>query len=117
MGLHYDAGMQLRILSALAIVSTLPVLSGCVSTAASVITAPVRVVSKGVDWATTSQSEADRNRGRDLRHREERYGKLERDYRRHSERCDDGDDESCDRARADYDEMQALRRTIPDERN
>jgi len=91
-------------------------LSGCISTASKIITAPVRVVSKGADWATTSQSEADRNRGRDIRRREERLGKLERDYRRHSEQCSDGDRDACDRARAEHDEMQDLMPTIPLER-
>jgi hypothetical protein len=98
--------------SALAALLTL---SGCVNTAASVITAPVRVVSKGVDWATTSQSESDRKRGRELRKREERYGELSRSYRRNSERCDDGSDEACSRARDDYQEMQSLRRSLPAE--
>jgi hypothetical protein len=39
-------------------------LAGCISTAASIVTAPVRVAGWGVDKMTTSQSEADRNRGR-----------------------------------------------------
>ncbi len=39
-------------------------LAGCVSTAAHIVTAPVRVTSWTVDKLTTSQSEADRNRGR-----------------------------------------------------
>jgi len=47
-------------------------LAGCVGTAKTIITAPVRVVGKGVDWTTTSQDEADRNRGRELRKQEER---------------------------------------------
>ena len=42
-------------------------LSGCVSTVGKVVTAPVKVVSKGVDWTTTSQDEADRKRGREMR--------------------------------------------------
>ena len=48
---------------------------GCVSTAKSVVTAPFKVVGKGVDWATTSQDEADRNRGREMRKQEEREAK------------------------------------------
>ena len=61
-----------------AIVLSLPAvfLGGCVSTVASVVTAPVRVVSQGVDWATTSQSEADRNRGRKIRKAEEKARKA-----------------------------------------
>lgn len=103
---------------ALIALAAAPLLSGCIaSTAASIVTAPVRVVAKGADWATTSQSEADEKRGRDLRKREERLGKLERDYHRHAERCDDGDRDACDRARDDYAEMEDLRPTIPAERD
>jgi hypothetical protein len=55
-------------------------LASCVArTAANIVTAPVKVVGKGVDWATTSQDEADRNRGRELRKQEERE---ERERRR-----------------------------------
>ena len=44
------------------------ILSGCVvGTAAKVVTAPVKVTAKAADWATTSQDEADRNRGRKIR--------------------------------------------------
>lgn len=84
-------------------------LGGCIArTAASVVTAPVRVVSKGVDLATTSQSEADEKRGRDLRHREARLGQLERQYRRNSEQCGRGDEKACEASRRDYDELQRL---------
>ena len=52
-------------------------LSGCVvgtvaSTAVDVATLPVKVATKGVDLATTSQAEADQKRGRDMRKLEER---------------------------------------------
>ena len=50
-------------------------LPGCVSTVASVVTAPFKVAGKAADWATTSQSEADRNRGRTIRKAEERARK------------------------------------------
>jgi uncharacterized protein YceK len=50
-------------------------LSGCVSAATAIITAPVKVASAGVDALTTSQSEADRNRGRAMRKQEERDAK------------------------------------------
>ena len=55
-------------------------LSGCVvaKTAVDVATIPVKVVSAGVDAATTSQSEADEKRGRELRKQEERTGKEQR---------------------------------------
>ena len=55
-------------------------LSGCIvgtvaETAVDVATLPVKVVAKGVDLATTSQSEADQKRGRAMREAEEAYGK------------------------------------------
>lgn len=82
-------------------------LSGCLARAAvDVVTLPVRAVGSGVDAVTTSQSEADEKRGREIRRREENLGKLERSYRKHNDRCSRGDDEACDRARADYDAMQ-----------
>ena len=66
-------------------------LSGCIArTAASVVTAPFKVVGQAADWATTSQDEADRNRGRELRREEERRG---REYR---ECLDDYDRAYCD---------------------
>ena len=41
------------------------VLGGCLAkTALDVATAPVKIASRGVDLATTSQSEADETRGR-----------------------------------------------------
>lgn len=89
-------------------------LSACVArTAANIVTAPVRVVSGGFDMLTTSQSEADEKRGRDLRRREERLGRLEREYNRHDAQCRRGDDDACDQARRDYGEMQDLRATVP----
>jgi hypothetical protein len=59
----------------LLILAVLPLLGGCVSTAKTVVTAPFKVVGQGVDWATTSQEEADRNRGREMRKQEERERK------------------------------------------
>lgn len=58
----------------------LPLLSGCIataiaSTAVSVVTLPVKAASKTVDVLTTSQSEADRNRGRRERKQEARDAK------------------------------------------
>ena len=69
-----------------------PALSGCVvatvaETAVDVVTLPVRVVSAGVDAATTSQSEADQKRGRELRKAEEERG---RQARLAEERCRKG---------------------------
>ncbi len=71
----------------LLILAVLPLLGGCVSTAKTVVTAPFKVVGQGVDWATTSQDEADRNRGREMRKQEERERKerkeAEKEARRH----------------------------------
>lgn len=94
----------------------IPLLSGClVRTAASVVTAPVRVAGKAVDLATTSQSEADEKRGRELRRREERLGKLEREYGRESKKCAEGDSEACEQRDAIGTEIQALLPTVPAE--
>jgi len=94
----------------------LPLLGGCVASAVvDVVTAPVRVAGKAVDLATTSQSEADEKRGRDLRRREERLGKLERSYAKHRRQCDEGDREACKDARDDYDEIKAILPTLPSE--
>ena len=47
-------------------------LGGCVSTAEHIVMAPVHAASWTVDKMTTSQSEADRNRGRRERKQDER---------------------------------------------
>jgi hypothetical protein len=84
-------------------------LSGCLArTALDVVTLPVKVASKGVDLATTSQAEADQKRGRQIRQREERLGKLERDYRKLAQKCGRGDDNSCARAGRIRAEIDAL---------
>ena len=66
-------------------------LSGCVGTiaktAVSAVTLPVKVASKGVDLATTSQSEADEKRGREIRKAEEKRG---RELREMEQRCRKG---------------------------
>jgi hypothetical protein len=67
-------------------------LSGCVvgtvaKTAVDVATIPVKVASAGVDAATTSQSEADEKRGRELRKQDEERG---RQARAMAERCREG---------------------------
>ncbi len=55
----------------------LPLLAatGCVSTAKTIVTAPFKAAGQAADWATTSQDEADRNRGRAVRKAEERARK------------------------------------------
>lgn len=82
-------------------------LSGCVSTVASVVTAPVKVVGKAADWATTSQDEADRNRGRELRKREEQLGKLARQRDKAQKKCDHGDVQQCARVEVLEHEIEA----------
>jgi hypothetical protein len=58
-------------------------LTGCIAqTAVDIVTLPVKVASKTVDVLTTSQSEADEKRGRELRLREECEGKEERRAKR-----------------------------------
>ena len=62
-------------------------LSGCLArTAIQAVSLPVKVVSAGVDAATTSQAEADQRRGRELREAEERRGRLARRCARRPER-------------------------------
>ena len=81
----------------IAVILTCPLLGGCVvgtvaKTAVDVVTLPVRAASAGVDAVTTSQSEADEKRGREIRKAEEREGKArrkaEREARRQAERDD-----------------------------
>ena len=67
--------------------SALFLLSGCIArTAVGIVTLPVRAVGAGIDAVTTSQSEADQRRGRQIREEEERLGReasrRERDERR-----------------------------------
>ena len=67
-------------------------LSGCIvadvaETAVDVASIPVKVMSAGVDAATTSQSEADEKRGRELRKAEEARGRQQREL---EERCRKG---------------------------
>lgn len=85
-------------------------LPGCVAkTVVDVVTLPVKVASKGVDLATTSQSEADQKRGRALREREEQIGKLDRLRAKLKDKCEDGDDDACDQLRTVEDQIQQLK--------
>jgi hypothetical protein len=73
-----------------ALVLLLPAaLGGCgiAKTAVGIVTLPVKVASAGVDAVTTSQSEADEKRGRQLRKEEEERG---RQARLADERCRKG---------------------------
>ena len=65
-------------------------LGGClVRTAADVVTMPVKAVGWTADKMTTSQSEADEKRGRELRKEDERRAKEERKRAREERRDDD----------------------------
>jgi len=72
--------------------SLFPLLAGCVvgavaDTAVGIAKIPVKAASAGVDAATTSQSEADEKRGREIRKQEEERG---RQLRLLEERCREG---------------------------
>lgn len=82
-------------------------LSGCVGTVKSVVTAPVKAVGQVADWTTTSQDESDRNRGRELRKREERVGKLSRERDKAAKKCRGGDARQCQRAEVLEHEIEA----------
>ena len=71
------------------ILAVTPTMSACsvAKTALDVVTLPVKAVSAGVDAATTSQSEADEKRGREIRKQEEERG---RQLRLAEERCRKG---------------------------
>jgi hypothetical protein len=74
-------------------------LQACVaSVVADVVTAPVKIVSKTADVLTTSQSEADEKRRRDMRKHEEKLGKLARQLDKARDRCADGDQDACNKA-------------------
>lgn len=79
----------------LAAAALLPLVTGgCLAkTALDVVTAPVKVAGKAVDWTTTSQDESDRNYGRKMRKAEAREG-AERKRRAEECRRRGGD---CDR--------------------
>ena len=74
-------------------------LQGCVASfVGDVVTAPVKMISKTADVLTTSQSESDEKRGREMRKREEGLGKLSRQRDKARERCADGDGNACEKA-------------------
>lgn len=103
----------MRSLPLLAVTGCALLTAGCIGTLVDVATLPVRAAGKAVDLATTSQSEADEKRGRELRKREERLGKLERAYADQREDCADGDAKACEAARKTYSEIETLRPTVP----
>jgi len=76
----------MKILAAVPLAILLPgcALGTVASTAVQVVTMPVKIVSKTVDLATTSQAEADQKRGRELRKADERRA---REARQRDDRC------------------------------
>ncbi|MEO8176664.1 MAG: hypothetical protein ABI626_08395 [Sphingomicrobium sp.] len=71
-------------MKALILIPLAGLLGGCVvgtvaKTAVAVVTLPVKVASAGVDAVTTSQSEADQKRGRELRKADEKRARDERE--------------------------------------
>ena len=92
-------------------------LGGCLAkTAIEVVTLPVKVTSKAVDLATTSQAEADQKRGRQVRKREEELGRLQRDHEKLARKCQAGHRKACDDDRAASDRIQPLMPSVPSER-
>ena len=78
--------------NAVLIFALFPLLAGCVvetvaKTAVNIVTLPVKAASAGVDAVTTSKSEADEKRGRELRKQDEERGKQ---IRLAQERCRKG---------------------------
>ncbi|MDK2759892.1 MAG: hypothetical protein KYX64_00870 [Sphingopyxis sp.] len=96
--------MRVIVIAALAAM----LLSGCVSAVKTVVTAPVKAVGQVADWSTTSQDEADRNRGRELRQREEQVGKLSRQRDKAANKCRDGNADQCRRAEILDHEIEAV---------
>ncbi len=85
-----------------------PLLTGCISAVKTVVTAPVKAVGQVADWTTTSQDESDRNRGREMRKREEQLGKLSRQRDKAAEKCRDGNEDQCQRAEVLEHEIEAV---------
>lgn len=97
-------GRNIRLVLAIA---PMILLQGCVASMVSnVVKAPVKIVSKTTDILTTSQSESDEKRGRDMRKREENVGKLSRQLKKVQERCADGDRDACKKARDIRDQIE-----------
>jgi hypothetical protein len=110
-------GSAMRTLKVVILAAPL-LLGGCLAkTALDVATAPVKIASKGVDLATTSQSEADEKRGREIRKREERLAKLDKRVREQEDDCLEGDDKACREAVATRREIDGLLPSVPVERD
>lgn len=86
----------MRVRHAIILISAALPLGGCLArTAVDVATAPVRIASRAVDLATTSQSEADEARGREIRRREERLAEMQDEYAALESDCLNGNDRAC----------------------
>jgi hypothetical protein len=99
-------GRNVRLVLAIA---PMILLQGCVASVVTgvvtdVVGAPVKIVSKA-DVLTTSQSESDEKRGREMRKHEEKIGKLSRQLKKVQERCADGDRDACKKAKNIRDEI------------
>ena len=98
----------------LALLLAAPLLQGCLAKAAlDVATAPVKVASRTVDLATTSQSEADEKRGREIRRREQELANLREDYDKLERKCLEGDDGACRKAVEVRSQIEASLPSIP----
>ena len=92
-------------------------LTGCVAkTAVAVVAAPVQIASRTADLLTTSQSEADQRRGRELRKNEQRLDELQRRYDKLVKRCQDGISQACNDATTLQGEIDVLSRQVPEKR-
>ena len=88
-------------------------LSGCVSLVKDVVTAPIKIVSKTADVLTTSQSESDEKRGREIRKKEETLGKLSRKIEKANSKCENGNEDACEEAQKlseDYEKLKDISR-------
>jgi len=75
---------------AIVLLALAAMLSGCLArTAVSVVTLPVRAVGAVGDAVTTSEAEADRNRGRQMRKDEARQRREDRRRAREARRAQD----------------------------
>jgi hypothetical protein len=71
--------MKLLALTASALALSSCVIADVAETAVAVAKIPVKIASAGVDAATTSQSEADEKRGREIRKADEKRAREERE--------------------------------------
>ena len=108
--------MSVRHVCAIALAAA--ALTGC--TAMDVVTLPVKVAKTGVnaagaavDAVTTSQAEADQQRGREIRKREEKLGKLQREFIKLQDKCLDGDSRACEKQAAIKAQIDSIVPSVP----